>query len=1096
MLDARAPEMTVGGLLSIVGTGLGGGGEGPRVTAQVDLNGALSGSLGGGQVATAGKAVQLKLSAEIDELRIAIKDARASASAATKDASSRTSAVPKDATAQPAGAHAMLDGEAVRTAPTAPWTVRGKAALIDFDPMVWWPGPADSPWRRGRHRINAEGALDVLWPPTNVTKGAQGTPWAQARGTAQVTLADSLIAGVAVDGHADWRGVDHGHAQATLALSAAGNRVDVQGSYTPPAASAAAPGATNGGASDSWTVRIDAPTLATMQPLWQLVSGDGPTSVVGGALTSSATFTGRWPELSSRGDLHAERLRVGPVSVDDATARWQAGTGRDAPTDIDVALAQVHAAAEETADKAIDKTSAVAPTGSAEPIGIESATLAIQGTAGDHRISLRMDSRALPPAWTDALQPAGAAIKLASASATASGAPSVTTPVTAAAEPAPSPGLAARSRLQVEAQGALTDRSGARLAGWRGRVMSLVLKPRRDADRVWASASDVEVDTAWGDGPARVTVQPGRAELFGAAVNWQRLYWQAAVPASASPDAPRPQSGEIDARITFDPLPVAPLLQRVQPAFGWGGDLTIGGHVDLRSAGGFAADIVVERQRGDLSITDEIGTQALGLTDLRIALNAQTGVWTFSPYVNGKSVGLLAGAVVARTRPDLMWPPAETPIEGAISLDVSNLSAWGNWIPSGWRLGGQLKASALLSGAFGRPEFVGRLRGQALSVRNFLEGVNISDGDVAVSLDGKQATIEKFTAKGGTGSLSIDGGMTFGEAPAARLKLQANQFVLLGRVDRRMVMSGNATIDLSREAISVAGAFGIDEGLIDFTRSDAPRLSADVTVVRAAASAPTRTRQTPADNAADAQAARPSPSAHKLALDLKVDLGKDLRLRGRGLETGLRGQVRITSPDGGLAVDGTIRTVDGTYAAYGQKLEIDRGQVTFSGPLENPQLNIEATRPETDVRVGVQITGTALNPRIRLFSEPELSEIDKLSWLVLGRASDGLGSADTALLQSAAIALLSGEGEGITDQLVKAIGLDALSLKQTDGEVRETVISLGKQLSRRWYVGYERGLNATEGSWQLIYRIARSFTLRAQSGFENSIDVIWTWRWN
>jgi translocation and assembly module TamB len=48
--------------------------------------------------------------------------------------------------------------------------------------------------------------------------------------------------------------------------------------------------------------------------------------------------------------------------------------------------------------------------------------------------------------------------------------------------------------------------------------------------------------------------------------------------------------------------------------------------------------------------------------------------------------------------------------------------------------------------------------------------------------------------------------------------------------------------------------------------------------------------------------------------------------------------------------------------------------------------------------------------------------------------------------------------------------------------VRETVVSLGKQLSRRWYVGYERGLNATAGNWQLIYRIARRFTLRAQSG--------------
>jgi len=42
---------------------------------------------------------------------------------------------------------------------------------------------------------------------------------------------------------------------------------------------------------------------------------------------------------------------------------------------------------------------------------------------------------------------------------------------------------------------------------------------------------------------------------------------------------------------------------------------------------------------------------------------------------------------------------------------------------------------------------------------------------------------------------------------------------------------------------------------------------------------------------------------------------------------------------------------------------------------------------------------------------------------------------------------------------------------------------------------YERGLTATTGSFQLIYRIARRFTLRAQSGQDSSIDLIWTWRW-
>jgi translocation and assembly module TamB len=45
-------------------------------------------------------------------------------------------------------------------------------------------------------------------------------------------------------------------------------------------------------------------------------------------------------------------------------------------------------------------------------------------------------------------------------------------------------------------------------------------------------------------------------------------------------------------------------------------------------------------------------------------------------------------------------------------------------------------------------------------------------------------------------------------------------------------------------------------------------------------------------------------------------------------------------------------------------------------------------------------------------------------------------------------------------------------------------------------VGYERGVNATAGTFQLIYRIAQRFTLRAQGGLENSLDLIWVWRFD
>jgi translocation and assembly module TamB len=246
-----------------------------------------------------------------------------------------------------------------------------------------------------------------------------------------------------------------------------------------------------------------------------------------------------------------------------------------------------------------------------------------------------------------------------------------------------------------------------------------------------------------------------------------------------------------------------------------------------------------------------------------------------------------------------------------------------------------------------------------------------------------------------------------------------------------------------------------------------------------------------------APAQRPAPTTvgRNVALDLRLALGEKLRVRGQGLDAGLRGELRITSPGGRLAVNGSVRTVDGTFAAYGKKLDIDRGMVSFNGPVENPRLDIEATRPNLDIRVGVAISGSAAEPRVRLFSEPEMSETEKLSWLVTGQAGTGVGGVDTAVLQAAAVALTGGGGSAPTEQLTRVFGLDQVSVRQTDGDVSETVVALGKQLSKNWYAGYERGLNATRGTFQLVYRVAQRVTLRAESGDDSSLEMIWVWRW-
>ena len=934
-----------------------------------------------------------------------------------------------------ASAQATLDARAE----PAGWRLAGQARLTRFDPRPWWRGADASAWRLGPHRLDASADVKLLWRhPAWPAAGQQaaiagGLPlWAEQAlavldGDARLQIQDSLVAGVPLAASLHLQRTPQA---STVDLQAvlAGNRLTAQGRRATPSAA------------DEWRLQWQLPDLAALAPLGRLAAEGWPALATrwpdAGALSGDASATGRWPAWRTQGDVQALGLRAGSLALQSAQLNWSTGDSADAALSL-----QLRASGLADGDRRLDALSA-----------------GVTGSLRQHTLDLQLDSPAKPPSWTEnLLGPAGTGTRLqlkGQGQWLAGG-----TDSRAAQASARPPGSWRLQALQV--QGGARDKQG--------------------GSRPWLAAQGLSAELQLGSQwqPVALHLAPGRLQLLDTALRWQDARWTAAT---------TDQPARLDLVAELERFDVAALLARAQPTQGWGGKLTLGGRIDVHSSGRFDADLVLERLAGDLTLTDDLGvTQPLGVTDLRLALSAHDGLWQFAQGAAGSSLGEMAGAQVLRTSADRLWPPADAPLQGVIEARVANLGIWGTWVPPGWRLAGKLRTSASFSGTRGAPEVRGEMVGSGLGVRNLLQGVNVSDGELALTLSGETARIERLRFKGGDGQLTLTGQATLGAKPGATLALQAERFRLLGRIDRRLVASGQATLVLDAQQLRMDGGFSIDEGLIDLSHGDAPTLDADVQVRRGGNS--------PLPGAEPAGvSALPAP-LRQPQVHLKIGLGQQLRLRGHGVDTGLRGELAVTSPDGRLALHGTVRTEGGTVAAYGQKLEIERGAVSFNGALDNPLLDVLAIRPNLDVRVGVMVTGAVQKPRIRLISEPELADYDKLSWLVLGRSPDGLGRTDTALLQRAALALLSGEGRSPTDALLENIGLTDFSVRQSDGDTRETIVSLGKQLSRRWYLGYERSVNATTGTWQLIYRIAQRFTLRAQSGTDNAVDVIWSWRW-
>ncbi len=159
----------------------------------------------------------------------------------------------------------------------------------------------------------------------------------------------------------------------------------------------------------------------------------------------------------------------------------------------------------------------------------------------------------------------------------------------------------------------------------------------------------------------------------------------------------------------------------------------------------------------------------------------------------------------------------------------------------------------------------------------------------------------------------------------------------------------------------------------------------------------------------------------------------------------------------------------------------------FNGAYDNPSLNILAIRPQLTQRVGVQVTGTALLPRIRLYADPELPEAEKLAWLVLGRSAAN-GGAEAAVLQQAAMALLGGQDS--SGGIASRLGLDEVSVSGATGGASAATVTLGKRISQNFYVNYEHSLAGALGTFSIFYDLSERLTLRARTGEKSAVDLL------
>ncbi len=533
--------------------------------------------------------------------------------------------------------------------------------------------------------------------------------------------------------------------------------------------------------------------------------------------------------------------------------------------------------------------------------------------------------------------------------------------------------------------------------------------------------------------------------------------------------------------------------------------LRLGGAWEVQSGVQLSGDIDLHRERGDLILASSPPT-ALGLEKLQFNAHATPGKISATLDASGTRLGeLQAHLNTTQSSNGKHWLiPGTSPLSGQLHIAAKDLSWIGAAIEGEIKTGGHINLDAELTGSVAAPRLLGKLQGEALSFALLDQGVRLEQGRLNASFDKQTLHLEELVfmaphdapprdtlltgvnvsntpgALHATGNIDLNGN-------DSDLEISAYQVPLTQRKDRWIIASGNGRARLKDETLSLSGNITTDAGLIRPVGGNRPQLSEDVVLV-----------------------GRPNPKRQntRISVDASLDLGEHFFLRASGLETRLAGKLTAQqSPGQALRVTGAISTRDASFDAYGQSLTVERGIVNFNGPIYDPGLNILAVRKGLSVEAGVTVTGTALHPIVQLVSTPTVPDTEKLSWIVLGRPPDASGTDLSLLLAAAEGVVGSGGSGGVTGQLKQSMGIDQLTLRAntaTTGMTTQTsnaadplsnqIAVVGKRLSARAYLSYEQGVTATAGVTKLTYTLSPRINLVTQAGFENAIDVTYSFR--
>ncbi len=413
-------------------------------------------------------------------------------------------------------------------------------------------------------------------------------------------------------------------------------------------------------------------------------------------------------------------------------------------------------------------------------------------------------------------------------------------------------------------------------------------------------------------------------------------------------------------------------------------------------------------------------------------------------------------------------------LDGWVKASVSDFATFEKLVPQVSNLKGSIATDLAIGGTAQAPLLNGKVsltEGEA-DINDFglaLRAVNLS----AETPPGNNRLLQlKGSARSGEGSVDLSGKIELDPLShyPVEARLNGENFEVVKLPEAQIAVSPDLSLTLIDEKKLLAGQIAIPKAALQIEEipENAVAVSDDEIILG----------EEPPETVA--------MQAPGIDTAIEIKLGKDVKFKGLGLQTELKGNLNILKTTDKLIAQGNVDMEKGSYKRFGQNLTLRKGRFLFNGPVDNPWLDVEATRLSKDQKVTaiLALTGNLKNPQTHISSDPALPEADALAYLVTGSPLNQVGKSENNMLASAALSYGAGKASWLTEKL----GISEFDVVE-GSTLKDTLLVMGQYLTPDFYVGTKIGMFNKQANLVLKHKLTDAINVETQTGTSQRIKL-------